>query len=167
MRKAPKSNIIGIFSQIVFALFAFTSCISPANDFFVELGYDYAEEIENYCIVKIIYRVPDKDRNPYQSDPFNTIIPGKVVNYNYDDNHIIVHQRYDRLYSFMDTLTSEHDKDSIIANYEMLKKINNCYWIIYKKKDIVAGPFNKHDFDVKCKKERIKLEFEDEHRLFW
>lgn len=167
MKKVKKGSIIGIFTQVIFAFFAITSCFSCGNDFFIELGDDYAEEFENYEIVKITYRVPDRD--PYHSDPYEVVIPGKIVNYNYDDNYIIVHQRYDKFYSekSLETLISMHDTDSIIANLEMLKKINNCYWIIYKKKDIVAGPFNKHDFDAKCKKEGIKLEFKDEHRLFW
>ena len=133
---------------------------STMDYYFDELGNDYARDLDDNCIVKITSRSPNGELNTIK-----TLIPGKVQNCSYDDNHIIVYQKYDKLYSNLDlpldndTTVSEHYRDSIKAGIERLRKMKECYWIIYKKKDIIAGPFNKHDFDIKCKKEGIDLEF--------
>ena len=158
---------IGCCLGIILCVVGFVACVYKMAKFYTtldccfdELGDDYAVYIDYYSIVKITDRSPD--RRMYGID---IIVPGKVENYNYDDNHIIVHQKYDKFYInayffSKDTLSMcKHDKDSIKANFEKLCKMKESYWIIYKKKGIIAGPFNKCDFDIKCKKEGIDLEF--------
>ena len=146
--------IVG-FVVIVYQIAKFHSTM---DYYFDELGNDYAWDLDDNCIVKITSRSPD-------AYGIECLIPGKVENCSYDDNYIIVYQKYDKLYSNLelpldnDTTVSEHYRDSIKAGIERLRKMKECYWIIYKKKDIIAGPFNKHDFDIKCKKEGIDLEF--------
>ena len=146
--------IVG-FVVIVYQIAKFHSTM---DYYFDELGNDYAWDLDDNCIVKITSRSPD-------AYGIECLIPGKVENCSYDDNYIIVYQKYDKLYSNLelpldnDTTVSEHYRDSIKSGIERLCKMKDCYWIIYKKKDIIAGPFNKHDFDIKCKKEGIDLEF--------
>ena len=148
--------IVG-FVVIVYQIAKFHATMDYYYD---ELGNDYAWDLDYNYIVKITSRSPNGELNTIK-----TLIPGKVQNCSYDDNYIIVYQKYDGFYSNHelpldnDTTVSEYDRDSIKAGIERLRKMKECYWIIYKKKDIIAGPFNKHDFDIKCKKEGIDLEF--------
>ena len=145
------------FVAFVYQMAKFYSTLDCCFD---ELGDDYARDLDHNYIVKITSRSPD--RKMYGIEP---LIPGKVENCSYDDNYIIVYQKYDKLYSNLelpldnDTTVSEHYRDSIKSGIERLRKMKECYWIIYKKKDVIAGPFNKRDFDIKCKKEGIDLEF--------
>ena len=158
---------IGCCLAIILCVVGFVVCAyqlltfhSTMDYYFDELGNDYARDLDDNCIVKITSRSPDG--NMYG---IKTLIPGKVENCSYDDNYIIVYQKYHGFYSNLDlpldndTTVSEHYRDSIKAGIERLRKMKDCYWIIYKKKGIIAGPFNKRDFDIKCKKEGIDLEF--------
>ena len=156
---------IGCCLGIILCVVGFVVCAyqllkfhSTMDYYFDELGNDYAWDLDDNCRVKITSRSPD-------AYGIECLIPGKVENCSYDDNYIIVYQKYHGFYSNLDlpldndTTVSEHYRDSIKAGIERLRKMKECYWIIYKKKDIIAGPFNKHDFDIKCKKEGIDLEF--------
>ena len=153
-----KTNRMRI-KYFLLSIFITTSC--SLDSYFVDLGDDYAEDIEYRAIVKIATRNP----NAYSCD---NVVPGEVIDYNYNKNCIIVHQLFHNFYTNVfyipneyDTLSMcKHDKDSIKAKIEKLRNMKDCYWIIFKKTNIVLGPFNKHDFDIRCKKEGINLKFE-------
>lgn len=162
MKKRKKISVcfLGVFLAILTMSALVCWIINPVV--FYELGDDYAEYADGQYIVKI------EQRRPNNEHICTCIIPGKVVDYKYNENQIIVHQVYDKLYtdayfglSESDTLSiNKHTQDSIKAFVERLRKMNNCYWIIFKKKDSIVGPLNKRDFDAKCKKEGISLKFD-------
>ena len=145
-------------------LLAFVYKLNTYQKVFVEVEDKNGEYIDGCFVVRIEEkRFNDKHIN-------NIVIPGKVIDYKYNDDYAIVHQVYDKLYtdkffglSESDTLSmSEHVKDSINAKIEIYRKMKDCYWIVFfniKKKGII-GPLSKRDFDAKCKEERIKLKFE-------
>lgn len=150
-----------VFLLCIFGFISIAYLISNGSGSpFYELGDDYARYPEEHTIIKIVTRFADGQHT------FKHLIPGPgdVVEGSYDNNYIIAHQRYDEFYSTIvpafNSIINEHNGDSIVTDIEFLRKMKDCYWIIYKKKDIVAGPFNKHDFEVRCKKEGINLKFE-------
>ena len=151
---------------ILFVLVLLLAFIYKLNNYqkaFVGFGDDNNEYVDGSFIVSL------EEKRFNDKYIYNTVIPGKVVDYKYNDDYVIVHQVYDKFYtdkfyglSESDTLSmSEHAKDSIKAIVEIYRNMKDCYWIVFfdiKKKGVI-GPLNKRDFDAKCKEERIKLEF--------
>ena len=90
--------------------------------YFDELGNDYARDLDHNCIVKITSRSPDG--NMYG---IKTLIPGKVENCSYDDNYIIVYQKYHGFYSNLDLPL---DNDTTVSERMLLdylqKERYNC-----------------------------------------
>ena len=142
-------------------LLAFVYKLNNYQKIIVGVEDDNAEYVDGSFIV----RIEEKHFNDKHIHGF--LIPGKVVDYKYDDDHVIVHQVYDKLYtdkfyglSENDTLSmNEHIKDSINAKIDIYRKMKDCYWIVFNKEKLIIGPLSKRDFDAKCKEEGIKLEF--------
>ena len=158
-----KHKKIILFILVLLLAFVYKLNTYQNRNVFVGFGDDNDEYIDGSFIVSL----EEKRLNDKRIHKF--VIPGKVVDYKYNDDYVIVHQVYDKFYtdkfyglSESDTLSmSEHAKDSIKAIVEIYRNMKDCYWIVFfdiKKKGVI-GPLNKRDFDAKCKEERIKLEF--------
>ena len=139
--------------------YLFTSCVGGV--FYIDLGNHYAW-IESREVVKI---TEEKDNALY----YDEIIYPQVLNYNYDDQYIIVYQVYDGS-DYYDILAKQDkaEKDSLYALFDKIKEIKYCYWIIDKETDQVIGPLRKDDFDRKCQELHIEIKMHRFHeKKFW
>ena len=149
-------RILNIF--ILFLCSFLTSCLGV---FYIDLGNHYAW-IESREVVKI---TEEKDNALY----YDEIIYPQVLNYNYDDQYIIVYQVYDGS-DYYDILAKQDkaEKDSLYAQFDKIKEIKYCYWIIDKETDQVIGPLRKDDFDRKCQELHIEIKMHRFHeKKFW
>ena len=139
--------------------YLFTSCVGGV--FYIDLGNHYAW-IESREVVKI---TEEKDNALY----YDEIIYPQVLNYNYDDQYIIVYQVYDGSdYYDISAKQDKAEKDSLYAQFDKIKEIKYCYWIIDKETDQVIGPLRKDDFDRKCQELHIKIKMHRFHeKKFW
>ena len=139
--------------------YLFTSCVGGV--FYIDLGNHYAW-IESREVVKI---TEEKDNALY----YDVIIYPQVLNYNYDDQYIIVYQVYDGSdYYDISAKQDKAEKDSLYAQFDKIKKIKYCYWIIDKETDQVIGPLRKDDFDRKCQELHIEIKMHRFHeKKFW
>lgn len=134
--------------------YLFTSCVGGV--FYIDLGNHYAW-IESREVVKI---TEEKDNALYYVE----IIYPQVLNYNYDDQYIIVYQVYDGSdYYDISAKQDKAGKDSLYAQFDKIKEIKYCYWIINKETDQVIGPLRKDDFDRKCQELHIEIKM---HRFY-
>lgn len=136
-----------------------TSCVGGV--FYIDLGNRYAW-IESREVVKI---TEEKDNALY----YDEIIYPQVLNYNYDDQYIIVYQVYDGSdYYDISAKQDKAEKDSLYAQFDKIKEIKYCYWIINKETDQVIGPLRKDDFDRKCQELHIEIKMHRFHeKKFW
>ena len=139
--------------------YLFTSCVGGV--FYIDLGNHYAC-IESREVVKI---TEEKDNALY----YDEIIYPQVLNYNYDDKYIIVYQVYDGSdYYDISAKQDKAEKDSLYAQFDKIKEIKYCYWIINKETDQVIGPLRKDDFDRKCQELHIEIKMHRFHeKKFW
>ena len=139
--------------------YLFTSCVGGV--FYIDLGNHYAW-IESREVVKI---TEEKDNALY----YDEIIYPQVLNYNYDDQYIIVYQVYDGSdYYDISAKQDKAEKDSLYALFDKIKEIKYCYWIIDKETDQVIGPLRKDDFDRKCQELHIEIKMHRFHeKKFW
>ena len=139
--------------------YLFTSCVGGV--FYIDLGNHYAW-IESREVVKI---TEEKDNALY----YDEIIYLQVLNYNYDDQYIIVYQVYDGSdYYDISAKQDKAEKDSLYAQFDKIKEIKYCYWIIDKETDQVIGPLRKDDFDRKCQELHIEIKMHRFHeKKFW
>ena len=139
--------------------YLFTSCVGGV--FYIDLGNHYAW-IESREVVKI---TEEKDNALY----YDEIIYPQVQNYNYDDQYIIVYQVYDGSdYYDISAKQDKAEKDSLYAQFDKIKEIKYCYWIINKETDQVIGPLRKDDFDRKCQELHIEIKMHRFHeKKFW
>ena len=139
--------------------YLFTSCVGGV--FYIDLGNHYAW-IESREVVKI---TEEKDNALY----YDEIIYPQVLNYNYDDQYIIVYQVYDGSdYYDISAKQDKAEKDSLYAQFDKIKEIKYCYWIINKETDQVIGPLRKDDFDRKCQELHIEIKMHRFHeKKFW
>ena len=139
--------------------YLFTSCVGGV--FYIDLGNHYAW-IESREVVKI---TEEKDNALY----YDEIIYPQVLNYNYDDKYIIVYQVYDGSdYYDISAKQDKAEKDSLYAQFDKIKEIKYCYWIINKETDQVIGPLRKDDFDRKCQELHIEIKMHRFHeKKFW
>ena len=86
------------------------------------------------------------------------LVTERVLNFAQDDNYIIVYQipTFGERYRAMRESAPIEYKDSLNDQYNMMKEIHHCYWIIQKKDSRVWGPMNYGDFSRLCKKLRVK-----------
>ena len=135
-----------------------TSCMGV---FYIDLGNHYAW-IESREVVKI---TEEKDNALY----YDEIIYPQVLNYNYDDQYIIVYQVYDGSdYYDISAKQDKAEKDSLYALFDKIKEIKYCYWIIDKETDQVIGPLRKDDFNRKCQELHIEIKMHRFHeKKFW
>lgn len=149
-------RILNIF--ILFLCSFLTSCLGV---FYIDLGNHYAW-IESREVVKI---TEEKDNALY----YDEIIYPQVLNYNYDDQYIIVYQVYDGSdYYDISAKQDKAEKDSLYAQFDKIKEIKYCYWIIDKETDQVIGPLRKDDFDRKCQELHIEIKMHRFHeKKFW
>lgn len=149
-------RILNIF--ILFLCSFLTSCLGV---FYIDLGNHYAW-IESREVVKI---AEEKDNALY----YDEIIYPQVLNYNYDDQYIIVYQVYDGSdYYDISAKQDKAEKDSLYAQFDKIKEIKYCYWIINKETDQVIGPLRKDDFDRKCQELHIEIKMHRFHeKKFW
>ena len=149
-------RILNIF--ILFLCSFLTSCLGV---FYIDLGNHYAW-IESREVVKI---TEEKDNALY----YDEIIYPQVLNYNYDDQYIIVYQVYDGSdYYDISAKQDKAEKDSLYAQFDKIKEIKYCYWIINKETDQVIGPLRKDDFDRKCQELHIEIKMHRFHeKKFW
>lgn len=150
-------NIFVIVGLLMCCLF--TSCVGGV--FYIDLGNHYAW-IESREVVKI---TEEKDNALY----YDVIIYPQVLNYNYDDQYIIVYQVYDGSdYYDISAKQDKAEKDSLYALFDKIKEIKYCYWIIDKETDQVMGPLRKDDFDRKCQELHIEIKMHRFHeKKFW
>lgn len=143
---------------ILFLCTLLTSCLGV---FYIDLGNHYAW-IENREIVKITEEKED-------ALSYDVIIRPQVLNYNYDDKYIIVYQVYDGSdYYDISAKQDKAEKDSLYAQFDKIKEIKYCYWIIDKETDQVIGPLRKDDFDRKCQELHIEIKMHRFHeKKFW
>ena len=139
--------------------YLFTSCVGGV--FYIDLGNHYAW-IESREVVKI---TEEKDNALY----YDVIIYPQVLNYNYDDQYIIVYQVYDGSdYYDISAKQDKAEKDSLYALFDKIKEIKYCYWIIDKETDQVIGPLRKDDFNKKCQELHIEIKMHRFHeKKFW
>ena len=149
-------RILNIF--ILFLCSFLTSCLGV---FYIDLGNHYAW-IESREVVKI---TEEKDNALY----YDEIIYPQVLNYNYDDQYIIVYQVYDGSdYYDISAKQDKAEKDSLYAQFDKIKEIKYCYWIIDKETDQVIGPLRKDDFDRRCQELHIEIKMHRFHeKKFW
>ena len=140
--------------------YLFTSCVGGV--FYIDLGNRYA-----WLEDRIIYKIKEESEKGLYGD---VIIRPQVLNYNYDDQYIIVYQIYDGDDFFYDISAKQDkaEKDSLYAQFDKIKKIKYCYWIIDKETDQVIGPLRKDDFDRKCQELHIEIKMHRFHeKKFW
>ncbi|MBQ8060025.1 MAG: DUF3997 domain-containing protein, partial [Prevotella sp.] len=140
--------------------YLFTSCVGGV--FYIDLGNHYA-----WLEDRIIYKIKEESEKGLYGD---VIIRPQVLNYNYDDQYIIVYQIYDGDDFFYDISAKQDkaEKDSLYAQFDKIKKIKYCYWIIDKETDQVIGPLRKDDFDRKCQELHIEIKMHRFHeKKFW
>lgn len=139
--------------------YLFTSCVGGV--FYIDLGNHYAW-IESREVVKI---TEEKDNALY----YDEIIYPQVLNYNYDDQYIIVYQVYDGSdYYDISAKQDKAEKDSLYALFDKIKEIKYCYWIIDKETNQVIGPLRKDDFNRKCQELHIEIKMHRFHeKKFW
>jgi hypothetical protein len=143
------------------AVLSLCSILTSCGVFYIDLGNRYAW-IENREIVKIT----EEKENALCYD---VIIRPQVLNYDYDDQYIIVYQVYDgSSYYDVSTEQDKEKKDSLYTLYKKIKNIKHCYWIINKETDQVIGPMRKADFDRKCQELNVKAKMNSFHEeKFW
>ena len=143
---------------ILFLCSFLTSCLGV---FYIDLGNHYAW-IESREVVKI---TEEKDNALY----YDEIIYPQVLNYNYDDKYIVIYQVYDGGMAYdISAKQDKAEKDSLYAQFDKIKEIKYCYWIIDKETDQVIGPLRKDDFDRKCQELHIEIKMHRFHeKKFW
>lgn len=143
---------------ILFLCTLMTSCLGV---FYIDLGNRYA-----WLEDRIIYKIKEESEKGIYGD---VIIYPQVLNYNYDDQYIIIYQVYDGSMAYdISAKQDKEEKDSLYAQFEKIKKIKYCYWIIDKKTDQVIGPLRKDDFDRKCQELHIEIKMHSFHeKKFW
>lgn len=135
-------NILNITALFFCGLL--TSCFGV---FYIDLGNHYAW-LEERMIVKI----KEEKQNSLSCD---YLIYPQVLNFDYDNKYIIVYQVYDGSeYYYIDPRVEK--RDSLLAQFEKVKKIKNCYWIIDKEANRVMGPMTKPEFDRRCEALHVK-----------
>ena len=133
-----------------------TSCLGVD---YVDLGNHYAW-IDNREIVKV---KEEKDNCLY----YDVIIRPQVLNYDDDDKFIIAYQVYDGSL-YYDSIQREEEKDSLFAQFELIKKLKYCYWIINKETGKVFGPMKKKEFENRCKTMHIEAKMKQwQEKPFW
>lgn len=149
-----------IFNICIFFLsLVLTSC--NIGVFYIDLGNHYAW-VESREIVKI---KEETEKSLY----YDVLIRPQVLNYDYDDKYVIVYQVYDgsEYYSIF-SKEDKNEKDSLYAQFAILKEMKHCYWIIDKEADKVMGPMTKSDFDKKCVDLHVKAKLRKFHeKKFW
>lgn len=133
--------------------------LSSCGVFYDDLGHSYAW-LENREIVKIT----DVKEN---SLSFIEIIRPQVLNYDCDDTFIIAYQIYDGG-EYYDSFQKNEEKDSLMQQFAILKKLKYCYWIINKETGQVFGPMVKHEFEGKCQKLHVKAKMQKfKEKKYW
>ena len=141
---------------IIFLCGVLVSCLGV---FYIDLGNKYAW-LENRIIVKI---TGEKENALY----YDTFIRPQVLNYAYDDKFIIAYQVYDGSMAY-DSIQREEEKDSLFAQFELIKKLKYCYWIIDKETGKVFGPMKKKEFENRCKVMHIEAKMKQwKEKTFW
>ena len=136
--------------NIAVALFCclLTSCFGVS---YVDLGNHYAW-LDNRIIVKM----KGETGNCLLYD---LIIRPQVLNYAFDDKHIIAYQAYDGS-DYYDCDETEEKKDSLLLQFEKLKEMKFCYWIIDKNNDRIVGPMAKTEFEKRCKAMHVEVKMQ-------
>lgn len=167
MNKRKIDIVVLFFSCLLF------SC--TVGVYYDDLGNNYAWE-DHRTIIKITEK-GDKYIN------YNFIIRPEVLNYDYDERYIIVYQVYssstqifygyswrgDEDSTLYRTIAEDGEivklpqYDSLVVEYNKIKEIKNCYWIIDKETDEVMGPMRKEEFDRRCKTLNVKAKM---HKFF-
>ncbi|MBQ8058755.1 MAG: hypothetical protein IJ199_02905, partial [Prevotella sp.] len=139
--------------------YLFTSCVGGV--FYIDLGNRYA-----WLEDRIIYKIKEESEKGLYGD---IIIYPQVLNYNYDDKYIVIYQVYDGGMAYdISAKQDKAEKDSLYAQFDKIKKIKYCYWIINKEADQVIGPLRKDDFDRKCQELHIEIKMHRFHeKKFW
>ena len=139
--------------------YLFTSCVGGV--FYIDLGNHYA-----WLEDRIIYKIKEESEKGLYGD---IIIYPQVLNYNYDDKYIVIYQVYDGGMAYdISAKQDKAEKDSLYAQFDKIKKIKYCYWIIDKETDQVIGPLRKDDFDRKCQELHIEIKMHRFHeKKFW
>lgn len=151
--------------------FIFSSCLNVVD--YIDLGYNYAW-LYNKTIVKYI------EKNVSTLVWRDYVIRPEVINFDDDDRYIVAYQVYSSLTRYYYSDTSEEDSilvdvyfkddgelvkvpqpDSLVAQYEKIKEMQKCYWIIDKETDKVMGPMAKEEFDRQCKALHVKAKMSD------
>lgn len=152
--------------------FIFSSCLNVVD--YIDLGYNYAW-LYNKTIVKYI------EKNDSTIVWRDYVIRPEVINFDDDDRYIVAYQVYSSLTRYYYSDTSEEEDsifvdvyfkddgelvkvpqpDSLVAQYEKIKELKKCYWIIDKKTDKVMGPMAKEEFDRQCKALHVKAKMSD------
>ena len=141
---------------IIFLCGVLVSCLGV---FYIDLGNKYAW-LENRIIVKI---TEEKENALY----YDLLIRPQVLNYDDDDKFIIAYQVYDGS-EWYDSIQREEEKDSLFAQFELIKKLKYCYWIIDKETGKVFGPMKKKEFENRCKVMHIEAKMKQwKEKTFW
>ena len=94
------------------------------------------------------------------------VITSQVLNFSFDHDYIVAYQipdnNCDRRES-MRRYATESQLDSLDLQFEMMKRIHHCYWIIRLRDDAVFGPMTKADFQAKCKELGVKAEMDPKY----
>lgn len=147
-----------IIKNIVVLLFCIllTSC---GGVFYIDLGNHYAW-LEDRIIVKI---KEEKENSLF----YDLLIRPQVLNFAYDDKYVIVYQVYDGG-EYYNSVQIAEERDSLLVQFEKLKKMKYCYWIIDKEADKVMGPMKRNEFDRRCKALHIEAKLRKFHeKKFW
>lgn len=142
-------------NKIIYILFAFIfiSC----HDSYVNLGDDYV--YMNRSIVK------QKKKGDVSEVTF--LVTPQVLNFNYDDNYIIAFSLPDKdddVRYWIAYGTTSDIQDSLNMQFEIMKEIGDCYWIIQKKKNKVIGPLTSDEFDRKCREIGVKCKLDSKYK---
>ena len=144
-----------IVLKLVVFIFCFilTSCLGV---YYVDLGHHYAW-LEDCTIVKI----KEETENTLYYD---ILIRPQVLNYNYDDKYVIAYQVYDGSEYYYDSCHQRKEElDSLLAQFEKLKKMKCCYWIVDKESGNVIGPLSMTDFNRRREQLRVKVKLRKIH----
>lgn len=150
----------------------FNSCLDVVD--YMDLGNNYAW-LYNKTIVKYI------EKNDSTLVWQDYVIRPEVINFDDDNRYIVAYQVYSSLTRYYYSDTSEEEDsilvdvyfkddgelvkvpqpDSLVAQYEKIKEMQKCYWIIDKETDKVMGPMTKEEFDRQCKALNVKAKMSD------
>jgi len=90
--------------------------------------------------------------------PYESLIPNRVLYYNYDDSHIVAYQVPEKEWiEFKKDYVSKEVADSLQNLFVKMVNIYYCYWIVSKQDGVIYGPLSKTNFIKTCDSLKCRL----------